>query len=221
MLSLNSASTAPSHLVFTDPRLESSSVISALLRLLYDHEIPPLYDSILIQDLVDLADKWEITAVDRLVRKELIASLYHGGHDSPFVLFMIAMKLKDNDLAADVIEARDGYTVLQVLFGPKNKYWAYINIVDLNEREYKDFTKMPPAVAWALQRAAIMWDHDYGMNYNSKEGKCRYRQAIGENFRRIMDLSCASFPSVVYVLAERRRRSRMPSSAWQSWYQAR
>ena len=192
ILGLNSASTAQSSLVFTDPRLESSLVISALLRLLYDHTIPPLCDFFLVQDLVDLADKWEITVVDNLVRKELITSISLGhDHESPFELFMIAIKLNDMNLAARVMETRDGHDVLHVLIGRADMHWINIFTTDLDDWEYQQFTKIPPKVAWALQRAAMMWDHGYGTTTTSYVNMSRRQEAIGANFRRIMDPSCA------------------------------
>jgi len=215
ILGLNSASTARSPLVFADPRLESSLVISALLRLLYDHKIPPLYEFFLVQDLVDLADKWEITVVDDLVRKELITSISLGhDHESPFELFMIAIKLNDINLAARVIQTRDGHDVLHVLIGRADMHWINIFTTDLDDWEYQQFTKIPPKVSWALQRAAMMWDHGYGTSTTSYLNMSRRQEAIGANFRRIMDPSCAFSPPFVVVSAERRSQAVYSSSAW-------
>lgn len=198
ILSLSPASTTPSPLVFTDLRLESSSVISALLDLLYDHEMPSFYNPTLIQDLIDFADKWEIGVIHKFVRKELIASM--GLDDeSSCDRFLIAIKLNDLHLAARIIEISDDHYVLGVLIGTNKGSWSDIDIdtFDFNPCEYEEFVNVPPKVAWALQRAAMMWDHGFGTSTKMKDDTSRHRQMIGENFHRIMDPSCAlSLPFV-------------------------
>ena len=212
ILSLSSASTTPSPLVFTDLRLESSSVVSALLNHLYDHEIPSLYESSLVQDLIDLADKWEIAVIHKLVRKELIASI-DLDDKSPLDLLVIAIKLNDMHLAPYIIgmsDISDAY-VLNVLIGTDRGDRTDIDTSQFDHCECEEFTRVPPKIAWALQRAAMMWDHGYGTDTGSKDDSTKHRQAIGENFRRIMDPSCAlSLPS---VLVQAEQRSRTPRSS--------
>ena len=173
--------------------------MSTLLGVLYDHELQlPSYRAFtLIQDLVDLADKWEIVSVNKLARKEIFASIYR--HDRRQLdLFVLAIKLNDMDLAARIIEMSNDEYTLRVLIGTDgNRSRINIDVITLANWEHKDLAKIPPNVAWALQKAAMMWDHNYGSNTDSEDEKKRRRQAIGENFRRIMDASCALSPPLV------------------------
>lgn len=190
MLSLSPASTTSTPLLFTDLRLECSSVISALLSLLYDHEIPPLYEPTLIQDLLDLAEKWEIELVNKAVRKQFVASI-HVKSVSSLDLFLMTIKLNAIDLAAPIIEMGTCDYVFAVLIGTDDADLIDISTFDFDYCEYENFARIPPKVAWALQRGAMMWDHGLGTGAKSKDEDSWRRQAIAENFRRIMDPSCA------------------------------
>jgi hypothetical protein len=196
MLSLDPASTASSPLVFTDARLECSSVISALLGLLYDHELPSIYDPASMQDLVDLADKWEIELVNKAVRKQL-AAFIHLESASPSDIFLIAIKLNAINLAARTIEMGTWDYVVAVLIGTDDADLIDIQTFAFDCFESDNFARMPPKAAWALQRAAMMWDHGLGTGTKSKDEDSRRRQVIAENFRRIMDPSCTSSVPVV------------------------
>jgi hypothetical protein len=69
-------------------------------------------------------------------------------------------------------------------------------LYDIKSCEYLDFIQLPPPVAWALQRATLMWDHgltDPSVLLSSSGASERIQQrkkGIAENFKRIMIPNC-------------------------------
>jgi len=64
-------------------------------------------------------------------------------------------------------------------------------LYDIKSCEYLDFIQLPPQVAWALQRATLMWDHGLTdsrvLLHSASNGERiqKRKKAIAENFKRI------------------------------------
>jgi len=128
-------------------------------------------------------------------------------------LFLIAISLEDYNLAArvllrqkdsvDPIEKRplDHFppsqiwdrTLLEPTLGLEtNKDTNTIRLYSLASCQYRDFIKFPPRVAWALQRASTIWEHEvtdgkvsYTHLLGGVKGSVR-QKAVAERFEKIM-----------------------------------
>jgi hypothetical protein len=79
-------------LVFTDDALEHSTIIEALLDIIYYHKVLSLDRATLIVYLIKLADKWDIPLVNESIKDQIKNSFYERCHH-PFHLFQIAVEL--------------------------------------------------------------------------------------------------------------------------------
>lgn len=76
MISLARAADPSKSIVFFDRELENQTVVYALLDAIYEYELPPLYQTSTILYLIDLADKWGVQVVLKIVRKNLEAAFW-------------------------------------------------------------------------------------------------------------------------------------------------
>lgn len=212
MLSLKTLSSPNEPLQLLDELLEHSTIIEALLGVIYEFELPPLYRVTTILYLIDLADKWEIGLVNKVVVKNLESAFYTSTARN-FDLFLIAIKLAEHGIAARLIQREETggrYDNRETNFPPLQifdkmswqAHWASNGVPmmlhDPTTWQYWDFIQLPPAVAWALQRAALMWDHGlvddvYLLDCEPERIEAR-KKSIAEDFRRIMDPKCRWTP---------------------------
>jgi hypothetical protein len=212
---LESPPNAGKRLELVDKLLEYGVVVGALLEVIYNFELPPLSEVTLILYLIDLAKKWDVPLVHNVIKKSLESSWYASSARN-FDLFLIAVKLKEYGIASEFIDRdevssstnhyrrRDQYPYQYYDFPPKQAYGRDGN--DWDERgttrlyniafsQHRDFIQIPPHVAWALQRATIMWDHGLHDSYRLHDCDAsrllQRKKFIAENFRRIMDPKCA------------------------------
>jgi hypothetical protein len=212
---LGPSSNTDKRLELTDEVLEHSVVAGPLLEVIYNFEVPPLNEVTQILYLIDLADKWDVPIVHKVIKKNLESSWYASSGRN-FDLFLIAVKLKEYGIASEFIhrdEVRslktncyywDRYPYSYNNFPPVQVYgkrcdgrWNDETITQLYNIAfccYRDFIQIPPHVAWALQRATVMWDHGLHDGYilhDCDESRVLQRKKfIAENFRRIMDPKC-------------------------------
>lgn len=204
MISLAQTASPSKHLVFFDRELENQSIMDALLDVIYKYELPPLYKTTTILYLIDLADKWDVKLVHRIVKKNLEASFWIAATRN-FDLFLIAIKLKEYELAAAFIDRAESAAMQYVpqypiqaydrqAPRPRKDHRIHTRLYDINTCNYEDFIQLPPRVAWALQKATLMWDHgsvdDYKLKNCNKERLAARRKYIAQSFRRIMDPRC-------------------------------
>ena len=200
----------------TDQILEHSVVVGALLEVIYNFELPPLSEATLVLRLIDLADKWDVPMVHRIVKKTLESSWY-AFHASKLDLFLIAIKLKEYRIASELMTREnvarskddndgneypyqyDDFPPVQIVYGRScrgnwdDRGWTQLH--DIASSLYRDFIRIPPHVAWALQRATVMWDHGLQDSYMlmgcDDARRLQRKKFLAENFRRIMDPKCA------------------------------
>lgn len=87
---------------------------------------------------------------------------------------------------------------------------SHTRLYDIKSCEYLDFIQLPPPVAWALQRATLMWDHgltDPSVLLSSSGASERIQQRkkdVAENFKRIMIPNCKLIEPLPQFLADDR-----------------
>jgi hypothetical protein len=208
MLALDIIDVTPQTINFTDELREHSYVIEAILDIIYNFKTPSLRHHTIILHLLDLAEKWGIQVVHQMIRKDLEAAFY-GTDVEHFSLFLIAIRLQDYALASAFIERSqvdlEDESPLGDYVDPSpsrhlpsyyDKYLSHIDdpmlfaeLDNISTARYHDFVSLPPKIAWALQKAALMWDHGV---YDDTKKKASRRKAVAENFRRIVDERCES-----------------------------
>jgi hypothetical protein len=200
--------------ILCDRVFEHSVVITALMDFLYiskalwDHNI-----DILLQ-LVDLADNWDLVSLQTSIKEMFGMPTFRN-----FDRFLLAIRLKKYTMAADFIKAddEDGQSdrMWYDRFPPVQALdrhicaleWSYSSgndrsrptrLRDLKSLGYLDFLSLPSEVAWALQRAAIIREHDMtdGHELRPLPGN-KYRmynqnEDAAQRFRIMMMSNCKS-----------------------------
>jgi hypothetical protein len=186
-----------------------STVVKALMDVLYRSELPDLRFPNLIRHLIVLADKWGIEKVPQMIKNALSAP---ASYDRDFDRFLLAIGLEDYALAAKVrgpmgtvrqcyqklldefppVELNDRTVLDSALKYRNNGHMHSHRMYGLNSCQYLDFIRLPPRVAWALQRAAVMWEHEVDDGHVcSNQRLCwNQREATAEGFIRIMMPDC-------------------------------
>ena len=192
-----------------------STVVKALMGVLYRSELPDLRFPNVLRHLIIFADKWGIEKVPEIIKKALsVPESSARGFDR----FLLAIGLEDYALAAKIMGQvdpdRQCYEISLDEFLPVELYdrpildsaleyrnYGYKHYMHssgmygLASCQYLDFIRLPPRVAWALQRAAVMWEHgvDDGSMRGNKILVRDQREVTGGRFRRIMmpDCKCA------------------------------
>jgi hypothetical protein len=204
----------PGPVVLTDPCLEHSSTVKAMLDVIYRYETPPLHKTTLILYLIDLADKWDVPLVHKVLKTKLEAAFFRTTAYN-FELFLLAIKLNEIHIAAALIERKetaDGHEhdwSSSYKLPPCRYYdrfapgtWRDVSFIPrlyhIESCEYHYFIQLPPKIAWALQRASMMWDHGlvdgfYLTKFPPERQELR-KKSIAEHFRRIMDPKCRWTP---------------------------
>jgi hypothetical protein len=213
---VNSAAELPS---LGDDLSAHSTIVKALIDVLYNGQLPPLHFPNILVHLVILANKWGMDAVLAEIREAVIANQDEALRETD--LFLIAIHLGDYALAAKLLVQPDmalschkrsldqfppyqtwDRTRLESVLGQQtDKDTNSIKLYSLATCQYHDFIRLPPRVVWALQRATILWDHEvtdgHVLHFPRKDGRrgLDRQQATAETFEKIMmpDCTCASF----------------------------
>jgi hypothetical protein len=172
--------------------LEDSATIEAMLDVIYHSKVLPFDNDfgLLIPTLVELGDKWEVEAVHRVVRNALMTAIFIeevGGPEH----FALAMQLKAFDIIRGMIAPGHSHPVIRILVGLDHDYPVddYDKMVEL----FYSFYQIPSEMAWALQRAGLVWDHGYERDsgtVRSPAQEAKRWRVVADQFHQIMDTSC-------------------------------
>lgn len=220
MLSLATVDAQRDAIILTHEVIETARVFTTLLDALYNGEVQSFSDMYLVGYIIDLAEKWEFSRALKVIRQSLRATILSGPDIDVAKLLLVAVKLKDYDSIAFLIEAK-GHIVwkektsdkAKSMINPCPEYISfpyYATLLrssaenDINRKccrggffepgamSQSMYCLLPPMVHWAMARAILLVANATGKR--DDWGK------IGKEFKRLMNDACESVSLQIWSL---------------------
>lgn len=201
MLSLPNSDGQRDHIQLCDKLVESSPVVRILVDIVYTSEVN--CDEFVILNLVlDLADKWEFDQIPKVIRRELQSHVLEPGYRH-IDGFNLAVRMQDAKIAASWIkmnpdyawcsstpsasslgDSAEGARPLYMKANPGLMDFVEVedsNIFNVGGWGYDLFTKVPPDLTWALLRVT---------HHGTARAAVIDYDEVAKEFERIFTLAC-------------------------------